>query len=78
MPARTISGLAAYRRRCLDLLAAVDAYATAAFAMALRARDWVESLNGCEAFGITLGGAALAGQGFGAYLGWLRPDGRSG
>ena len=59
-------------------LAAVDAYATAAFAMGLQARDWVESLNGCEAFGITLGGAALAGQGFGAYLGWLRPEGRSG
>jgi FAD:protein FMN transferase len=50
-------------------LAAVDAYATAAFAMGPQARDWVESLDGYEAFAITSGGAAWQTTGFRAYLG---------
>src|SRR5215472_11318235 len=37
-------------------LAATDAYATAAFAMGPAARDWVESLDGCEAFAVAPGG----------------------
>jgi hypothetical protein len=49
-------------------LATVDACATAAFAMGLRARDWVESLNGYEAFGIILGGAAWQARGSGPTL----------
>jgi FAD:protein FMN transferase len=50
-------------------LAAVDAYATAAFAMGPQARDWVESLDGYEAFAIAPDGAAWQTTGFGAYLG---------
>jgi FAD:protein FMN transferase len=50
-------------------LAAVDAYATAAFAMGSKARDWVESLDGYEAFAITPGGATWQTTGFAAYLG---------
>jgi thiamine biosynthesis lipoprotein len=50
-------------------LAAVDAYATAAFAMGPQARGWVESLDGYEAFAITPGGATWQTTGFGAYLG---------
>jgi FAD:protein FMN transferase len=38
-------------------ITAADAYATAAFAMGSRAREWVESLDGYEAFGITATGA---------------------
>jgi FAD:protein FMN transferase len=49
-------------------LAAVDAYATAAFAMGPRARDWVESLDGYEAFAITPDGATWQTTGFPAYL----------
>ena len=50
-------------------LAAVDAYATAAFAMGPAARDWVESLNGYEAFAITAAGATWPTSGFRSYLG---------
>jgi thiamine biosynthesis lipoprotein len=50
-------------------LAAADAYATAAFAMGPAARDWVESLNGYEAFAVTPDGAAWQTSGFPAYLG---------
>jgi thiamine biosynthesis lipoprotein len=50
-------------------LAAADAYATAAFAMGPAARDWVESLDGYEAFAITPAGPAWQTSGFGAYLG---------
>jgi thiamine biosynthesis lipoprotein len=50
-------------------LAATDAYATAAFAMGPGARDWVESLDGYEAFAITPAGEAWQTSGFRAYLG---------
>jgi thiamine biosynthesis lipoprotein len=50
-------------------LAAADAYATAAFAMGPAARDWVESLDGHEAFAVTPDGAAWQTSGFPAYLG---------
>jgi len=50
-------------------LAAADAYATAAFAMGPAARDWVESLDGCEAFAITPAGATWQTSGFRSYLG---------
>jgi thiamine biosynthesis lipoprotein len=50
-------------------LAATDAYATAAFAMGAAARDWVESLDGFEAFAITSAGAPWQTSGFGSYLG---------
>jgi FAD:protein FMN transferase len=50
-------------------LAAADAYATAAFAMGATARDWVESLDGYEAFAITLAGATWQTSGFGGCLG---------
>ena len=49
-------------------LAAADAYATAAFAMGPAARDWVEGLDGYEAFAITPAGAAWQTSGFRAYL----------
>ena len=49
-------------------LAATDAYATAAFAMGAAARDWVESLDGYEAFAVTPGGEVWQTSGFGAYL----------
>ena len=49
-------------------LAAADAYATAAFAMGPAARDWVESLDGYEAFAITPGGQVWQTSGFRAYL----------
>jgi thiamine biosynthesis lipoprotein len=49
-------------------LAAADAYATAAFAMGPGARDWMETVDGYEAFAITPGGAAWQTSGFGAYL----------
>jgi thiamine biosynthesis lipoprotein len=49
-------------------LTLTDAYATAAFAMGSGARDWVESLDGYEAFAITSRGADWQTSGFGAYL----------
>jgi FAD:protein FMN transferase len=49
-------------------LAATDAYATAAFAMGSAARDWVESLDGYEAFAIVPGGQTWQTSGFRAYL----------
>src|SRR5271169_1213436 len=49
-------------------LAATDAYATAAFAMGAAARDWVESLDGYEAFAVTPGGQLWQTSGFRAYL----------
>ena len=49
-------------------LAATDAYATAAFAMGPAARDWVESLDGYEAFAISPGGQTWQTGGFRAYL----------
>ena len=50
-------------------LAQTDAFATAAFAMGSAARDWVESLDGYEAFAITASGTTWQTSGFGAYLG---------
>jgi FAD:protein FMN transferase len=50
-------------------LAETDAFATAAFAMGPAARDWVESLDGYEAFAITPVGATWQTSGLGAYLG---------
>jgi FAD:protein FMN transferase len=49
-------------------LAATDAYATAAFAMGPAARDWLESLDGYEAFAVTPGGQVWQTSGFRAYL----------
>ncbi len=49
-------------------LAETDAFATAAFAMGSAARDWVESLDGYEAFAVTAAGAIWQTSGFGAYL----------
>ena len=49
-------------------LAAADAYATAAFAMGPAARDWMETVDGYEAFAITPAGAAWQTSGFGVYL----------
>ena len=49
-------------------LAETDAYATAAFAMGSAARDWVEGLDGYEAFAITAAGATWQTSGFGRYL----------
>ena len=50
-------------------LAETDAYATAAFAMGAGARDWVEGLDGYEAFAITAAGRTWQTGGFGRYLG---------
>jgi thiamine biosynthesis lipoprotein len=41
-----------------------DAYATAAFAMGEAAREWVEGLNGFEAFAVTAAGATWQTSGF--------------
>ncbi len=49
-------------------LTLTDAYATAAFAMGSAARDWVESLDGYEAFAITAQGTDWQTSGFRAYL----------
>jgi FAD:protein FMN transferase len=49
-------------------LAATDAYATAAFAMGPAARDWVEGLDGYEAFAILPDGQTWQTSGFSAYL----------
>ncbi len=50
-------------------LAETDAYATAAFAMGSAARDWVEDLDGYEAFAITAAGATWQTSGFERYRG---------
>jgi thiamine biosynthesis lipoprotein len=50
-------------------LAEADAYATAAFARGSGARDWLEGLDGFEAFAITAAGATWQTSGFGRYLG---------
>jgi FAD:protein FMN transferase len=50
-------------------LATADAYATAAFAMGPAARDWVEGLDGYEAFAVTPGGETWHTGGFPAYVG---------
>ena len=50
-------------------LAETDAYATAAFAMGAAARDWVESLDGYQAFAVTAAGGMWQTSGFGRYLG---------
>ena len=50
-------------------LAETDAFATAAFAMGSAALDWVENLDGYEAFAITAVGATWQTSGFGTYLG---------
>jgi FAD:protein FMN transferase len=49
-------------------LALADAYATAAFAMGAGARDWVEGLDGHEAFAITADGSVWQTSGFGVYV----------
>jgi FAD:protein FMN transferase len=49
-------------------LAATDAYATAAFAMGPGARDWVEGLDGYDAFAVTPAGESWQTSGFRAYL----------
>jgi thiamine biosynthesis lipoprotein len=46
---------------------AADAYATAAFAMGPAARDWVEGLDGYEAFAVAPDGSRWHTTGFGAY-----------
>jgi FAD:protein FMN transferase len=50
-------------------LATADAYATAAFAMGTAARDWIQGLDGYEAYAITADGAAWQTSGFRAYTG---------
>ena len=50
-------------------LAETDAYATAAFAMGSGARDWLEGLDGFEAFAITAAGATWQTSGFARYAG---------
>ena len=49
-------------------LTLTDAYATAAFAMGPIARDWVESLDGYEAFAVTPGGQVWQTSGLRAHL----------
>jgi thiamine biosynthesis lipoprotein len=49
-------------------LTLTDAFATAAFAMGSGARDWVESLDGYEAFAITRRGSDWQTSGFRAFL----------
>jgi FAD:protein FMN transferase len=49
-------------------LALADAYATAAFAMGAAARDWVEGLDGHEAFAIAADGSVWQTRGFGGYV----------
>ncbi|WP_433430272.1 FAD:protein FMN transferase [Nonomuraea sp. CA-141351] len=48
-------------------LTAVDAYATAAFAMGEAARDWVEERTGLEAFAVTARGHTWQTTGFAAF-----------
>jgi FAD:protein FMN transferase len=49
-------------------LAETDAYATAAYAMGFAARDWLETLEGYEAFAITPTGSAWQTTGFPAHV----------
>lgn len=49
-------------------LAKTDAYATAAFAMGPAARDWVEGLDGYEAFAVTSAGATWQTSGLACYI----------
>jgi FAD:protein FMN transferase len=49
-------------------IATADAYATAAFAMGPAARDWLEALDGHEAFAVTPDGARWHTAGFAEYL----------
>ena len=49
-------------------LAETDAYATAAFAMGPAAREWVDSLDGYEAFAVTPAGTTWQTRGLGGYL----------
>jgi FAD:protein FMN transferase len=49
-------------------LTLTDAYATAAFAMGSAARDWLETLEGYEAFAITSRGATWQTSNLHAYL----------
>jgi thiamine biosynthesis lipoprotein len=50
-------------------LALADAYATAAFAMGpARARDWISSLDGHEAYAITSDGVAWQTRGFSRHI----------
>ena len=50
-------------------LALTDAYATAAFAMGTElARDWTESLDGCEAYAITESGDTWQTAGFAGHI----------
>jgi thiamine biosynthesis lipoprotein len=48
-------------------LTTIDAWATAAFAMGDDAREWTESLPGCEAFAVTPDGDTWQTTGFQAY-----------
>ena len=50
-------------------LTAVDAFATAAFAMGEAARDWVEEIDDLEAFAVTASGDSWQTSGFGAHTG---------
>jgi thiamine biosynthesis lipoprotein len=50
-------------------LAETDAYATAAFARGSGARDWLEGLDGFEAFAVTATGATWQTSGFARYAG---------
>lgn len=45
----------------------VDAWATAAYAMGARARDWLEGLPDTEAFAVTASGQRWSTTGFGRY-----------
>lgn len=46
----------------------VDAYATAAYAMGAAARDWIETLDGYEAFAVTDDGGCWSTTGFAGRL----------
>jgi FAD:protein FMN transferase len=62
-------------------LTLADAYATAAFAMGDRARDWAEALDEYEAFAVRADGGCWETSGFGAYsalpraVQWVDEDG---
>jgi thiamine biosynthesis lipoprotein len=64
MPAAALASITLVGR----YLTTTDAYATAAFAMGGKARDWVETLDGHEAFAITADGGMWQTSGFSAYL----------
>jgi thiamine biosynthesis lipoprotein len=59
-PARELASITLVGRS----LTMVDAYATAAFAMGSQARDWVDEMDGLEAFAITAAGATWHTRGF--------------